>query len=183
MKRIHKLGRNEQSDLPANVRRTLQARRGVSQRARTLRARYVRRRRPALSAADPRRDRIRVANVVRAQSVLDARARAERFRTGVHRHRRCRFQRGSHPRRNPQQHVHLDQHGAQDRVDRRHALRGRDQEVGLHAHELPDAATRRAADALFGERRRGGRQRDLLRPFGHGQNDAVGRFEAAARRR
>ena len=39
-------------------------------------------------------------------------------------------------------------------ADRRHRLRRRDQEVGLHRAELPAAAAGRAADALLGQRRR-----------------------------
>ena len=39
-------------------------------------------------------------------------------------------------------------------ADRRHLLRGRDQEVDLHADERPAAARGRLPDALLGERRR-----------------------------
>ena len=48
--------------------------------------------------------------------------------------------------------VHL---GADGDHHRRHRVRRRDQEVGLHGHELPAARRGRAADALVGERRRG----------------------------
>ena len=68
-------------------------------------------------------------------------------------------------------------------ADRRDVLRGRDQEVDLHAHERPPAASRRAADALLGERRRGRTRRGVLRPLGHRQDDAVRRPRAAPDRR
>ena len=58
-------------------------------------------------------------------------------------------------------------------------LRRRDQEDGLHGAELPAAARRRAADALLGQRRRGRRRRDLLRPLGDGQDDALRRCRRA----
>ena len=68
-------------------------------------------------------------------------------------------------------------------ADRRHVLRGRDQEVDLHADERPAAARGRVPDALLGERRRGRRRRDLLRAVRHRQDDALGRPAAAADRR
>ncbi len=40
---------------------------------------------------------------------------------------------------------------------RRHRVRGRDQEVGVHGHERPAARRGRAPDALRDQRRRGGR--------------------------
>ena len=56
---------------------------------------------------------------------------------------------------------------------RRHDVRRRDQEVGVHGHELPAARRGRPADALVGQRRRGRRLGRLLRPVGHGQDDAL----------
>ena len=53
-----------------------------------------------------------------------------------------------------------DAHGG---ADRRHVLRGRDQEVDLHGDERPAAARGRPADALLGERRRRRPRRGLLR--------------------
>ena len=68
-------------------------------------------------------------------------------------------------------------------ADRRHVLRGRDQEVDLHGDERPPAARGRPADALLRERRRRRAGRHLLRPLGHGEDDAVGRSGALADRR
>ena len=48
----------------------------------------------------------------------------------------------------------------------------------LHRAELPAAAAGRAADALLGQRRPGGRHRALLRPLGHRQDDALRRSGA-----
>ncbi len=62
---------------------------------------------------------------------------------------------------------------------RRHELRRRDQEVGLHDPQLPAAAPRRAVDALLGEHRAGRRRRVVLRVVGHGQDDALERSGAA----
>ena len=47
--------------------------------------------------------------------------------------------------------LHPSRHGG---ADRRHVLRGRDQEVDLHGDERPAAARGRVPDALLGERRR-----------------------------
>ena len=68
-------------------------------------------------------------------------------------------------------------------ADRRHVLRGRDQEVDLHGDERPAAARGRLPDALLGERRRRRRGRGLLRPLGHRQDDALRRPGAAPDRR
>ena len=68
-------------------------------------------------------------------------------------------------------------------ADRRHVLRGRDQEVDLHGDERPAAARGRPPDALLGERRRGRPRRGLLRALGHGQDDALRRPRALADRR
>ena len=46
--------------------------------------------------------------------------------------------------------------------------------------ERPAAARGRLPDALLGERRRRRRRRDLLRPLGHRQDDAVGRSASAS---
>ena len=76
--------------------------------------------------------------------------------------------------------LHPDPHRG---ADRRHVLRGRDQEVDLHGDERPPAARGRLPDALLGERRRRRRRRDLLRALGNGQDDALGRSRALADRR
>ena len=66
---------------------------------------------------------------------------------------------------------------------RRHRVRRRDQEVGVHGHELPPARRGRPADALGGQRRRGARLRRVLRALGDRQDDAVGRSRAEPHRR
>ncbi len=60
-------------------------------------------------------------------------------------------------------------------------LRRRDQEVGLHAAQLPAAARGRAVDALLGQRRRRRRRGALLRALRHRQDDAVRRPVARPR--
>ena len=70
-------------------------------------------------------------------------------------------------------------------ADRRHRLRRREQEVGLHHPQLPAAREGRDADALLGQPRRG-RSRGrggVLRPVRHRQDHAVGRSGARADRR
>ena len=63
-------------------------------------------------------------------------------------------------------------------------LRGRDQEVGLHRHELPAAAARTSSRCTARRTSaRDGDVRDLLRALGHGQDDALGRPRARAHRR
>ena len=71
------------------------------------------------------------------------------------------------------------------RADRRHVLRRRDQEIGLHLPQLSDARKGRDADALLGQCRQWWRFGRVLRTFRHGQDDAVGRSQthAAGRRR
>ena len=56
---------------------------------------------------------------------------------------------------------------------RRDRVRRRDQEVGVHGHELPASRRRRPADALVGQRRSRRRPGALLRPLRHGQDDAL----------
>ena len=66
---------------------------------------------------------------------------------------------------------------------RRHRVRRRDQEVGLHGDELPPARRGRPADALVGQRRSRRRPRALLRALGHRQDDALRRSGAQPHRR
>ena len=56
--------------------------------------------------------------------------------------------------RDAHRHVHRAASGPHRGADRRHVLRGRDQEVDLHGDERPAAARGRLPDALLGERRR-----------------------------
>ena len=53
----------------------------------------------------------------------------------------------------------------------------------LLVHELPLAASRHDAEALLGQRRRRRRRRAVLRPLGHGQDDALERHQPRAHRR
>ena len=84
-------------------------------------------------------------------------------------------------------HPHRDRDPGPPRADgdphRRHRVRGRDQEVGLHGHELPHAGRGRPADALVGQRRQGGRLGRVLRPSRDGQDHAVRRPGAQPHRR
>ena len=68
-------------------------------------------------------------------------------------------------------------------ADRRHRVRGRDQEVDLHADERPAPARRRLPDALLGERGRRRPRGGLLRAVGNGEDDAVCRPDAPPDRR
>ena len=67
--------------------------------------------------------------------------------------------------------------------DRRHLLRGRDQEVDLHAHERPSPASGRSSHALLCERGRGRSRRGVLRALRDREDDALGRPGTPPRRR
>ncbi len=73
--------------------------------------------------------------------------------------------------------VHLQADGD---PDRRHRVRGRDQEERVHGDELPDARRRRPADAQRHQRRARRRCRGLLRFVGDRQDDPLGRSASAA---
>ncbi len=62
-------------------------------------------------------------------------------------------------------------------------LRGRDQEVGLHHHELPPADRARALHALRGQHRAEWGRRHFLRPLGHGEDVALSGCPADPHRR
>ena len=80
-----------------------------------------------------------------------------------------------------------DRHPAPPRADgdhhRGHRVRRRDQEVGLHGHELPAARRGDAADAFIGQCRQGRRPGALLRALRHRQDDALRRSRAEPHRR
>ena len=63
--------------------------------------------------------------------------------------------------------------------DRRHRLCRRDEEVRVRHPQLPAAAAGRDADALLGQHRPEGRDRDVLRPVGHRQDHACRPMPAA----
>ncbi len=71
------------------------------------------------------------------------------------------------------QHVHRAPPVALGGADRGHLLRGRDQEVDLHADERPASARGRLPDALLGQHGRRRLRRGVLRPLGHREDDAV----------
>ena len=115
---------------------------------------------------------------------IDLRARRARgLRAAGARPAHARPRGGSRGGRHAHRHVHRPASGPHRAARRRHVLRGRDQEVDLHGDERPAAARGRLPDALLGERRRRRSCRDLLRPVGHGQDDALGRPRARADRR
>ena len=129
------------------LRRAAREGRRVPRRARPLRRRRVRGRRSGAPHLDPRRHRPRLPRAVRADDVHhadDARARAASSRR-----RSC----CTRPAFEADPDVdgtrsgtfivlHPTRHGG---PDRRHVLRGRDQEVDLHADERPAAARGRAS--------------------------------------
>ena len=73
---------------------------------------------------------------------------------------------------------------AQNGVDRRYAVRGRNQKERLHRAELLTSTERRAANALLGQHQQArGRCRVVLRSSGSRQHDAVGRPKPPTHRR
>mmetsp|Transcript_20855 Transcript_20855/g.50389 ORF Transcript_20855/g.50389 Transcript_20855/m.50389 type:complete len:352 (+) Transcript_20855:679-1734(+) len=65
----------------------------------------------------------------------------------------------------------------------RHGVLWGDEEGGVLDDELPPPARRHHVHALLRHGGQGRRHRHLLRPLGHGQDDALGRPDAAAHRR
>ncbi len=180
----YRLERVEPSRSTRAIRRALGSRRRLSLRTRSLLARLLRRRRRALSRAAARLHRIGLAQPLRAPSLHHAGASRAGLRARVHgRRRRALPGRSRRATARRTRNVHSGELRATHHPHRRHALRGRDQEVRLHGYELPSAAARNAADALLGERRPSRRRRDSLRPLGHRQDDALLRFEPPADRR
>ena len=139
---------------------------------------------PQPPAADPGRLRAGVSRAVRPPTVRPRLGRgAGEPPAGVHHRRRARVQGGAGAGRDAERGVHPPGLRPPARPDRRHALRGRDQEVGLLDPEHALAPRGRVADALLGERRRVGRRRALLRPLGDRQDHALGRPLARPDRR
>ena len=133
------------------IRRAVRTRRSLPLRARHLRAGLLRRRRSALPRAGSR------------LTSMPGRA-CSRINFSLHPRVRCRFKpeftvvdaalfQADPARDGCPLNVHSGQFRTRKMSDRRHALCRRDQEVGVHADELPDAAARRDADALLGQRR------------------------------
>ena len=133
-------------------------------------------------AAGLHRDRL--GEHLRAQPVPPAdRRAARRLHAELHDHLRPLVPGRSRDRGNQDGHRDPRPSQADGDPDRRHRVRGRDQEERVHGDELPDARRRRPADAQRHQRRAGRRCRGLLRPVGDGQDDPVGRSRAEPDRR
>ena len=129
---------------------------------------------PDSPAPAARLHRDRVGQPVRSQPLPPPGRRGpRRFRAELHDHLRPVVQGRSRHRGDP----HRDRDPGPPRADgdpdRRHRVRGRDQEVGVHRHEPPHARRGRPADALLGQRRQGRRLGRLLRTQRNRQDHAV----------
>ena len=152
--------------------------------ARSLRRRCVRRSRPEASDRRPGGDQLPLPRALRADDVHRSHGgRAARLRAASARLARAGTRGGARGRRDAHRHVRRTAPVSPRDPDRRHLLRGRDQEGDLHVDERPAAARGRVPDALLGERRRRGRRRGLLRSVGHRKDDALGRPRAPSDRR
>ena len=145
-------------------------------RQRALRSGVPCRRRPGLSPANPHHHRVRVAQSLRAEPFYRPFEPCPRTaRPGVHGHRLAQLPGRSDAPRQQVASGHCRQFLEKTRACRRHQLRGRDQEIDLQHSQLHSAAQERAADALFGQHRAGGRRRPVFWPLRHRQDDAVER--------
>ena len=145
-----------------------------------------RRRRSRAPAQRPHLHRVRLARAVHPPPAAPADGRrARRLQARVHRHQPAELQGRPETLRRAQRDRHRLQLRQAAGADRRHVLRRRDQEVGLHLPQLRHAREGRDAHALLGQRRSRRRCGDLLRAVRHRQDDAVGRSQAhaAGRRR
>ena len=105
--------------------------------------------------------------------------RACELRAGIHHRRPAELQGRPEAPRHPHRHGCRHRLHPQDHPDRQLVLRGRDEEVGVHAAQLLPAGEGRDADALLGQRRQEWRRRAVLRPLRHRQDDALGRSRTA----
>ena len=179
------MGRRERrasrGEVPRSPRQGGRASRAVRDR---LRHRRVRGRRPGASNRRSRHQRSRDARALRQDAVHRAdRRRARGLLRGRARASRAGSRGGSGGGRHAQRDVRRPPPDAHRGADRRHVLRGRDQEVDLHGDERPAAPRGRPSDALLGQRRRRRPRRRLLRALGHRQDDALRRSCALADRR
>ena len=179
------MGRRQPAHRPGALRPAPGAADGLPRRARPLRPGLLRRRPPGSPPQPPRLHRDRLGEHLRPQPVPPADGR--RARPASPRTSRSSTSRRSRPIPATEGTRTGTAILAPPRADgdphRRHRVRRRDQEVRVHGHELPAARRGRAADALGGERRRGGRYGRLLRPLGDRQDDALGRSRAEPHRR
>ena len=149
------VGRRQRRDLGGAFRGAAREGRRAPRRQRPLRRRRVRRRRPEAPDRRPRRHEPPVPRALRPDDVhRPDRGGAARVRAAGARPARARARGRSRRRRHAHRHVRRPASVARGGADRRHLLRGRDQEVDLHADERPPAARGRLPDALLGERRR-----------------------------
>ena len=180
------MGRDQPPAARGQVRRPArEGRRAPRGAGSALRRRCLCRRRPVPPDRRPRRHRQPLPRALREDDVHHADRRGARSRSCPT--CSCSMRRRSRPTRRrtgraPGTFVVAPSDAGRG-ADRRHVLRGRDQEVDLHGHERPPAARRRPADALLCERRRGRQGGGLLRPLGNRQDDPVGRPGALADRR
>ena len=148
-----------------------------------VRAGSLRRRRSEVPDQDARVHRIRLALAVHppaadppgARRPRQVRARADHRRPAVVPPRR---QASRRPRR--LRHHGGDRFHPQDRADLRQFLRRRDEEVGVHHAQLLSAGRERHADALLGQRQPRRRERAVLRPLRHRQDDACRPIRSAS---
>ena len=161
-----------------------QGRRVPRTRGDPLRRRRVRRRGHRSPNCRPGRDHAPVSRAVREDDVhRPDRCGGGGVRAAGARAARARARGEPGSRRNAHRHLRRAASVAHRGADRRHVLRGRDQEVDLHGDERPAAARGRLPHALLGQRRRRRSRRRLLRPVRHGQDDAVRESGARADRR
>ncbi len=174
------LGRGQQGVPAGEVRQPARTHDAPRLDPRAVRAGHLRGRRPALPTARAHHHGTRVALALRAHDVHQRRRGRGGARARVHRHQHPELQGRPRDRRHALRDLHPDGLRAAPRPHRRHLLRGRDEEVGLHDPQLPAAAARRDVDALLGQRRRRGRRGRLLRAVGDGQDDALAPTPSAA---
>ena len=179
------VGRHQPADRRVELRRAATEGRGLPLRSgAAVRDRRLRRRRSGPPDRRASRHGQPVPRALREDDVHPADGRRARHpRAAGARAPRARGRSGPRGGRHAQRYVRRPPPDAHRGRDRRDVLRGRDQEVDLHRHERPASARGRLPDALLGERRLRRRRRDLLRPFRHGQDDALGRSVAEPDRR
>ena len=175
------VGRQPQDD-GRKFRRAARRLPGAREGQDAVRAGSLRRRRSEVPDQDARVHRICLALAVHPPAADPPRARRPRqVRARAH-HRRPavvppRRQASRRPRR--LRHHGGDRFHPQDRADLRQFLRRRNEEVGVHHAQLLSAGRERHADALLGQRQPRRRERAVLRPVRHRQDDACRPIQSA----